>query len=97
MGAGQSWFAIEGNESEVGSEVGSEVDPPLVLDPSTPGTMQDFLHRGREVVIPDVPGRNTANDIEGFDMAFQKRFLALGRVDPVNGFTRMGKPESKHI
>ena len=53
--------------------------------------------RAGEVVIADVPGRDAAEDLERFDVAFEERFLRLRGVDPVDGLAGVGQPEDEHV
>ena len=86
-------LAVEGVEAVVRAKQ----HPPVILQtlPALPGH-----HRGDsagEVVIPDVFGRDAAQDLKGFDVAFQESFLGLRRVNPVDGFAGVGQPEDEHV
>lgn len=47
--------------------------------------------------MPDMPGRDSTNSVERFDMAFQESLLRAGRIYPMNGLSRVAKPESVHV
>lgn len=49
--------------------------------------------RAGEVVIADVLGRDAAQDLERFDVAFEEGFLGLRRVNPVDDLAGVAKPE----
>lgn len=59
--------------------------------------MQDRGDGGGEVVVADMPGRDTAESFEGVDVAFEEGFLPAGRVNTVDGFAGVGESVDEHV
>lgn len=93
MGAGKSWLAVEGIKL-----VGRfEQDPAVVLDSLPALPEHHSRHRGSQIVVADVLGRDASDLVEGFDMAFQECLLRLRRKYPVDCAARSGQTEDEHV
>ncbi len=85
MGPSDARLAIEG----IKAVERTEQHPPVVLL-ALPALPEHHSGDGAgEIVLADVFGRDTAQNVEGLDVALEKGFLGLGRVDPVDGSARM--------
>ena len=73
-------------EERVEPVVAAQCGEPFGLGAVTP--FEDPDDRGFEVVLPD-PARNTAEVLEGQDVALQESFLGLGGERHVKGFARV--------
>ena len=74
-----------------------EQHPAFILGPPPAPAIDHRRHRGRQVVVFDVLGRDSADRLERVDVSLEERLLTLRRVDPVNRFPRVGKPEREHV
>ncbi len=77
--------------------VGPEQQPPLVLGSLPAGTVDDFHDRVGEIVVSDVSGRDAPDVLESVDVAFEERFLRLGRIDPMDRLAGVGQTEGEHM
>jgi hypothetical protein len=64
--------------------VGPEQHPPRVLGPAPTRAVQHLGHRGSQVVVADVAGRDPTESLERFDVALEERLLTARRVHPVD-------------
>jgi hypothetical protein len=48
-------------------------------------------------VVANLPGRDTSQDGEGVNMAFEERLLVGGRRHAVNGFAGVGHPQREQV
>ena len=70
--------------------------PPRVLDPR-PALPQHPGHGRGQVVVPDLPGRDAAQDGERVHVAFQEGLLPAGRRHQVHGLAGIRHPEREQV
>ena len=70
--------------------------PPRVLDPR-PALAQHPGHRGSQVVVPDLPGRDAAQHGERVHVAFQEGLLPAGRRHQVHRLAGIRHPEREQV